>query len=124
MKTFNLFIILGLIFFNFSVAQAGIPYCSKKIKTDCVKPKPGQTDKFYVAPKYKEITASVKVKSKAKSAKKQHSLATKSKKPKVLAKNTSKKSKNKSALRKTASDSSIKLKKVPKTKKKTKKKSK
>ncbi len=65
MNILKIFILLSLVFFNASYAEAkGIPYCSKKLTRGCVKPKRGQTAKNYFAPKYNEQKSSVKAKSK------------------------------------------------------------
>ncbi len=78
MKTLALFIVFSLIFAGQAFARSvevtadqfvkkGIPYCTKKIKRGCVKPKEGNTAKYYLAPKYKEKKSVAKIKTKLKS---------------------------------------------------------
>ena len=103
MTILKLFLLSGLIFFSFGRVEAkGIPYCSKKINTGCVVPKPGQTAKTYKAPTYgkKKIAAKSKIGVKGK-------IAAKSKKgissDKKLSSNKIKKNKNPKITKKTKS---------------------
>lgn len=106
MTILKLFLLSGLIFFSFGRVEAkGIPYCSKKINTGCVVPKPGQTAKTYKAPTYGKKKIAAKSKKGISSDKKLSSnKIKKNKNPKIT-------KKTKSGKRKIASEANLSPKK-------------
>lgn len=89
MKTSAFLIVFSLVFTGWAQARTvdvsaeqfmkkGIPYCTKKIKRGCVRPKEGNTAKYYLTPQYKSKKTIAAVKPKVKIKSKNKVLAKKS----------------------------------------------